>query len=74
MKTYYIKIVFASGKELELVSSLSEEELSTVNSEFTTGIEIGFISSYEAKEIELPNLDLIGFVEDDDEDYSDGEE
>ena len=58
MKTYYIAIVFASGRDLKLVSTLSEEELETVNSEFTTGIEIGFIESYMCEEIKFPNSEL----------------
>lgn len=66
MKPYYIKITFGSGRYLELVSSLSEEELETVNSEFTTGVEIGFIATYSIEEIKLPNLGLIELIEDED--------
>ena len=58
MKTYYIAIVFASGRDLKLVSTLSEEERETVDYEFTTGVEMGFIETFNCEEIKFPNSEL----------------
>ena len=56
--------MFASGRELHLVSSLSEAEILIVNSEFITGIEIGFLSSFKVEVLPIPNLGLIEEIED----------
>ena len=65
MKMYSIYILFSSGRDVSFVSTLTEDEVTTITEEFRIIMALNSIIHFNIEEIPLPNLGLIEFIEDD---------